>query len=465
MYGNYCGPYWSDGKIQASVVGSSPAVDELDQCCKEHDSAYAVGRDLRTADFEFATCAAQFGLLGKTFGAIVWTQGMMRSHDITTMSPNNNNKQKKSLRGAVQASKPQNPRNARNNMAVTTAAPVSIGSTIRAIPPQVSRSNDGSRVTGRDFIGTVEGQGVSTFGLGKSALLSPAYFATTTLGNIARSFERYRWNKLRVHFVPKVATTAVGQIVLCSQRSVSEPGLQPEAGTFLQRAMSQGNAVFSPLWVGTFIDIDCSSSDWKLVDPSTTSDIDDCVHEELQVYTQISVAAQVGYLIAEYDISFKEVIYQPHSSTLPFSTGPGYRVSLTDGAAVNGVGDDWVLSETSTTFTSAVNGTIYRAVLDLQGCSAGTGATLTNELNVITAYRTATITQTSAVSSFPLIGGSTIYMVVIGSSLYCYTSLEAAVNGNGTGQLFFRTATTTAGTYLFDLAQVRQGSVTIAQVQ
>ncbi len=45
-FGNYVGPYWSDGKIQESVEwGESEPVNELDELARQHDSAYAKYKD------------------------------------------------------------------------------------------------------------------------------------------------------------------------------------------------------------------------------------------------------------------------------------------------------------------------------------------------------------------------------------------------------------------------------------
>lgn len=54
---NYCGMYWSDGKIQSSVEnGKSEPVSVLDYYCKQHDEEYARSRstaDRRKADHKF----------------------------------------------------------------------------------------------------------------------------------------------------------------------------------------------------------------------------------------------------------------------------------------------------------------------------------------------------------------------------------------------------------------------------
>lgn len=63
-YGNYCGPWWSDGKIQSSVDGASLPVDELDRLCREHDRVYYYGGDLAEADIHFARQAASQSAFG-----------------------------------------------------------------------------------------------------------------------------------------------------------------------------------------------------------------------------------------------------------------------------------------------------------------------------------------------------------------------------------------------------------------
>lgn len=477
-HGNWCGPGWSDGRLTPSTPGFAPAIDEFDETCRQHDFALAGGaRDRRAdADFVFAnlgkglkrSIAAHAVAARSLYQDIVGSDPPVQKIKspfatmVKVISPSKEKpqKQNKKMPKLVSANRP-------SQGVKYTSAPVAVGTTIRASKPTLTRTNDSARMAGRDFIASVECSGsTSSFGLGKSALLSPAYFASTFLGNIARSFEKYHWNKLRIHYVPKVATNAKGQIILCSQRSVTEPGLQPESGTFLQRAMSQGNAVFSPLWTAAYIDIDVDN-EFRLVDPTTTSDLDDCIHEELQVYTQSPDVGQVGYLIAEYDVTFKEPIYQPHSTSIPIVTGPGLRVQLTASAAINAVSDAAVFAEPAGTIGLATvpNGTVYRGVFDLQGSTAPTGTTFANALNVNTYSRGALGALNLITSTLPLIGGLTLYFTLSGSTLTAYTSLEAAINGAGTGIVVFRTATTAVGAFNFDFALVRQGAAILATIQ
>ncbi len=465
---SWCGPYWSDGRFQESRRGYAPAASEFDETCRQHDFAYADGGDLRSADLLFARENIGRGFVRTAAGLAVGLQGVLRSVDkrIPTKTEFQeemvNDSTNKRLRGAVQGA-PQ------PSTGLTTKhgnAPVAMGTIIRQQPPKLVRRRDGATLVGTDFLDPVEGLGVSDFGIGKSALLSPAYFVGTFLGNLARSFEKYRWKRLRVHYVPKVSTATAGQIILSSSRSVSEPVLNPTSGTFLQRAMSQGNASMGPLWMENWIDID-PSDDWKLIDPASTADPDDAIAEELQVFTQTSVAGQVGYLYVSYEIEFMSTMFTPHSTSIPIYTGPGLRCTLTDATGTNAVNDDVVFVDPTNALNlaSVANGTIFRAVLDAAGSAAGTGSTLANYANTITAYRTSTTSQTSSTTGIPFVGGLTLYLVVVGTSLYPYTSIEGATNGNGTGELFIRTATTAAGTFVFDVALIRHGVAVLPTTQ
>lgn len=81
-HGNYVGPGWSAGKYQASVADSKvPAVDEFDRTAKEHDRAYALGKDLKKADYKFFKQNWGKGLKRSAAAAAVGFQGYLRPVD------------------------------------------------------------------------------------------------------------------------------------------------------------------------------------------------------------------------------------------------------------------------------------------------------------------------------------------------------------------------------------------------
>jgi hypothetical protein len=57
-YGHYCGPNWSSGKEQGSVLWDRRPADHLDFCCYCHDMAYDTHdqAQLLRADLAFLRC-------------------------------------------------------------------------------------------------------------------------------------------------------------------------------------------------------------------------------------------------------------------------------------------------------------------------------------------------------------------------------------------------------------------------
>jgi len=71
---NYCGPYWSNGRFQSSVVGDVAPVSALDTSCWQHDADYARAKtidDFIAADNNFYYSTRSQGLRGQLYGDLV----------------------------------------------------------------------------------------------------------------------------------------------------------------------------------------------------------------------------------------------------------------------------------------------------------------------------------------------------------------------------------------------------------
>lgn len=89
-HGNYVGPGWSAGKYQKSVVSDVPAVDEFDETAKEHDAAYALGKNLKKADYKFFRQNWGKGWKRSAAAAAVGLQGYFRGDEQTNHSSSSN---------------------------------------------------------------------------------------------------------------------------------------------------------------------------------------------------------------------------------------------------------------------------------------------------------------------------------------------------------------------------------------
>lgn len=507
-HGNYVGPGWSAGKYQSSVESDVLPIDEFDATGKRHDAVYARGGDRTRADLEFAyDNLTTFNPKRWLAGALVGAQGLCRfatglngiteeaegsQRGVTTQQSQGLDKDypplsvdsMKSKRNRILAGdsshlvmdsngrreveridkqitksyQKRKPLRQRVQQAFsplkTIAAPVSIGTTLVAVPPQTVKTSNGVCIAGREFITQVFGTNNDSFQVAGLAPVHPAYYPASTMGNISRSYQYYRFRKIIAHFVTRQPTSVTGEIVMCYSKNILDPPENGDSGSFLPRAMTRGNAVIGPLWQNHSVEIPLDGT-FRLVDAFNAGTFADNVNGEVQVYTQTNVDDTCGYLVWDYVLEFSDTMFSPHSTTLPLVSGPGtkYTISVAASAAND------ALIGTSSLITAYPNQTVWSLSLDYSASSAGTGATLANLVNVFANYHTTTTALSQAGTNLPLVDGQRIFAMVVGGVLYFYSSYEAAVAGMGSAQLYIRTATTTASTLIFNGYLVRLGPV------
>lgn len=263
-HGNYCGPGWSAGKMQTSVVSNVLPLDTFDETCKKHDAAYATGADRTYADAEFAFTNLTSGNPKAAFaGALVGLQGVSRllvgpfaalSPAVGALSslynysqsgppdiplelkPTNNlfpmnvpRKSKPSLMPLTKAEKKRikSIQLDRNNIpkprtrksvglppVEITTAPVSIGTTVRSASPIIRHTPNGVTLTSREFLNTVQQYGSANWQVGAICPLHPAFYVASAMGQYVRVYQHYRFKRINVHFVTKQATSTNGEIAL-----------------------------------------------------------------------------------------------------------------------------------------------------------------------------------------------------------------------------------------------------------
>jgi hypothetical protein len=460
-HGNYCGPDWSAGKHQRSVISDVPALDEFDTTCKVHDAAYAGDADLESADYAFA--AENLILTDpKRFlaGVGVGIQAVSRSIDrlITTNNINmNKTKQRKSLRGQPQPKQQRAQTSAQQGASLSTV-PASYGFSLRMTQPKVTRSANKSSIIGSDFAGTVRTANTASYHPGASIILNPAYFQNAMLGSLARAYEKYRFTKAVVQYIPSVPTSTQGQLVMCSSRAIKEPFLDGSSTTFLSRALSQGNAVATPLWKEEHLAIPCGG-EWSTVDALIDADLDDCIQEEIQCYTTCDSSTTAGILMLHYEVEFKDPLYTFHPTLIPVPIGNGSFGALNDNANVNATTSTFILSSATLALNQG-DGSIYRMIFRKEASTLPAGvATWAALAKAGSTAATSTTLLNLNTTNIAMTTGTTLYGVMNNSFLILYTSYEGAASGSQTDALYHQTATTTAGTYEFIFALVRLGGV------
>ncbi len=462
-HGNYCGPNWSAGSVQESVVSEVPAVDEFDATCKTHDASYALRENLFNADLEFIASNLGHGPKRDVAAIAVGANMIMREtrSKIRTIFNNQMTKPNQPSKSALRSER-QN-----NNPRATAAAssvPAAVGFTLRMTPPKVVRTGNKASIVGADFASSVIVTNTSSYAPAASVLLNPAYFNNTMLGSLARAYEKFRFAKATIHYIPAVPTSTQGQLVMCSTRTVKEPFLDGSATSFLSRALSQGNAVACPLWKETYLEVDCGA-EWSVVDALIDADIDDCIQEEVQCYATCDSSITAGILMVHYTVEFKDPLYTYHPTMIPVPQGNGFFCTLQDNSAVNAVTDAIVLASASPAVTGG-NGSVYRLIFRPTASVLPTGpANWAAYASVQTIIGATTTTSAAVSSTITMTSGTTLYGKLGSGGLALYTSYEHAVAGSVSGLLIYQTATTAAGTLSFIAALVRLSDVNQITVQ
>ena len=442
FHGNYCGPNWSDGKVQPSVCGTTTPIDEFDDTCRIHDCVYANGGDLDQADWDFFT--SNFGKsLDRTVAALAVATQPFARNNITNMKIKNKNLRGSNAKASIKLNKPLS---TPNNI-VTSNVPSASGTVLSGFAPAVSRTNGIVSLTGREYGATVNVVNSSNFGCAAVIPLSPAYFQSAMLGMHAKAHELFRIKSIVVHYIPAVPTTTQGQVLILSNNSVKEPFLNGGASNFLARSMTQSNAALGPLWqrFSTKIDV---TPEWRKVDAFVAPDIDDDIAAEVQVYGWSDATLIAGSLLIDYTIEFKEPVYQPHQNIIPDSLRPCSFLAAQDNSAVNAIGD--AITLTQATLSTYSPGYVFKMIFrqsasTLPGGPASWGAVGRSTTNMITSTSAAGTNSTNI--SFA--EGTVFYGLVTTNGITLYASLETAIAGSFSGLINYQSATTSVGTYAF----------------
>lgn len=448
-HGNYCGPNWSAGKHQPSVVSDVPAIDEFDNTCRIHDAEYARGGDLLRADVEFARANFGAGIKRSAAAAAVGVQAAVRAIDkLIPKVYKNQEKMTKSLRGS---GAPPAPKRAQSSTLSTV--PASYGYTLRSTPPRITRKGNTATIIGSDFASNVYAVNSANYEPAASVCITPAYFNNAQLGSLSRAYEKFRVNRATLEYIPAVPTSTQGQIVMTSTATVKEPFIPGSSSTFLSRALSQGNAVASPIWKETYIDIP-SSTEWSIVDLLLDADLDDSIPQEVQVYTTCDSTVVSGILILHYEIEFCDPLYTYHSALFPVPKGNGVQVSFVDEGAANAVNDAIGLTNASVAFTEGT-GTVYRMIFQQARSTlpVGPASWAAVAKNTVKSAVTSS-TQTHAYTNLTCVTGTVFYGVLTASNVTLYATYEEAAAGS-LNVVVYQTATTATGTWYFLVEQVR----------
>lgn len=434
-HGNYCGPNWSAGKHQPSVVSDVPAVDEFDESCRVHDAAYATDADLELADWAFAADNLASGNPKRMLaGSLVGVQGLVRSIDryITKLptteylSPAMN--KKVNLRGA---SAPQNP--SAKAQINTVVAPAAYGSIVRGRKAvTMKKDNTGISLSVSTCLGRpAAANQVTVPELAGLIYINPVSLGNDEIANMTRVYQKYRIREATLRFRAFQGTTVGGEVLLVSNDDPNYRPISTAVGsTFYQRSLATQYSCMTPLWSSIDMELHVDQG-WKVCDNSNSTTLEEFASGVVYIYSD-GANSIPGFYVVDMTIDFEGLRFNPRSLISGSYQGLGLRVATTAPAPT--LGADGVIGIPSSTI-----GDIYAVVLSTTSATFGVG---------ITAATLYALSSGSGTLPFVITGSTLVYARAISTSTAnLFATYDAAVGSDVSDKLLFGVTTATTSTF------------------
>jgi len=309
-------------------------------------------------------------------------------------------------------------------------APVAIGNSILGSQPNVIQTANGTRVVGRDFCFECKATtaAVTSWALVGGMPLSPAVLVTSAVKNFAQMFNKFKINRIAFHYITSSPTTQAGDVMFYYEKDRNGPFIDSSNNSFLPYVLSDPNTLIGPQWMNHSVMVRPVGS-WNSTDYGMSSDLNEETDGSIFLFSKTNSANSPGYIIMDYDISFKEMSINPRAGVLPVTRALFNYIT---------VGISTAVVNTSTAISlltagsnpdgtppvmpsGAAPGDIYKFVTQLSS------TILVNPAWVnVTASTLMSAKPNSTLIPQVLDDGFTMYVLYTGSSLVFYPSIEAA---------------------------------------
>jgi hypothetical protein len=297
-------------------------------------------------------------------------------------------------------------------VATIDTAPVSIGSSITGATPVIIPIEDGQRIQGRDFLIGVDATAstIVDWTLVGGSPVAPGCMVASTLKHFSSTYAHYMIHGVAFHFITSSSTATNGSVMFYVNKDRSRPALPTDSANFMSAVLSDHHTVIGPLWKNTTASY-FPEPVWFSTDVFDGEQMLSQCPGELLMYTKSANNEIPGYIVVDYDISFRGLSLNPKTGVLPISRMKYTQVALTATALV--------VVQNSTTVAFVLNSGLL-----LDGGTTSTAPSGTAEgdiFKIVMNEDDATFTNTSAALSLSVIysgGGTTPVTITDGFTCY-----------------------------------------------
>lgn len=322
-------------------------------------------------------------------------------------------------------------------------APVAIGNSVRGSKPRVTNTVGGARVVGRDFAFSLKStsSGITNWELIGGMPITPSVLPSSVLRNYCQMFANFKVNRLVVHYITSSPTSQAGDIMFYYERDRKAPMCDYTNSSFLPFVLSDPLTVIGPQWTNHSLVVD-PVKEWRSTLYGMNSDLNEDAAGSVFVFSKTNATNSPGYILIDYDISFKEMSVNPRAGSLPISRGQWNNFTI--GASALAVtasvsqlslsnatvlrGND-VSNATAALPTGAQNGDVYKMV------ACATASTTNNTWTNVT-LANLLVYGNDIDEPVTIDDGFTVYAVYMDSTVGAstpyfklYATLESALTG------------------------------------
>jgi len=283
-------------------------------------------------------------------------------------------KQKQNSKPRKMSKRASAPRASFGPVTSISTAPVSIGNSVSGSRPVVTTTVDGCRVQGRDFGFELAGTSSSVTGwtLVGGFPVTPSVLPSSALRSYTQMYGKFKINALNVHYITASATSQTGDVMFYYERDRAGPCVDWTNSSFLPYILSDPNTIIGPQWMNHTLVVRPTEG-FKSTDYGVNIDLNEEACGTIFMFSKTASASSPGYIIFDYDITFKQLQVNPRAGVLPISRGQWSKACIgnTTTAVVSGTtavaaalqGNN-ITNVTAAFPTGAAVGDIYKIVFD-----------------------------------------------------------------------------------------------------
>ncbi len=264
------------------------------------------------------------------------------------------------------------------------SAPVAVGNSIRGTKPKVTQSANGARIVGRDFAFALGGTvaAATDWEVIGGMPITPCALPCTVLRNYCQMYANFKVNSITAHYITSSPTSQAGDVMFYFEPKRFSPFPDYTNASFLPFVLSDSNTVIGPQWTNHTALIE-PVKEWKSTAYGNSTDLDEECAGSLYCFSKTNAANSPGYVLLDYDISFKNLALNPRLGVLPVTRAQNTYMCLTAPAATTSgnaatftaTSGKTVAGTTSALPSGALTGDIYKIVLQITNSTVtGTNA-------------------------------------------------------------------------------------------